>query len=433
MSRAQRIQVSVVVLGDVGRSPRMLYHALALASALAEVDVVGYAGSALDPAVRDHDHIRWHLLSPDDERTRHGSSGLRFLARALIKVVRDCVSLLWHLLRVVRKPDVILVQSPPAVPTLLIALLAARLRSARLVVDWHNLGYTMLALRLGERHPLVRLAHRYERHFGRRADAHLCVSRRLQEALATEWDIPGAVVFYDRPSAAFAPTPSAVREDVLGRLGNAIGLPIGEDVRAAPGGSRRPALLVSSTSWTADEDFAVLVDALTQCDERIRAHQESAGRDAFPPLHVVLTGRGPLRDRWEAEIAKLDLRRIHLRTMWLAAEDYPVFLGAADLGLCLHRSSSGLDLPMKIADMFGAGLPVCVLDYGPVLGEQVRHGVNGLLFRTSEELAEQLYTLFQGFPDDSPLLDALRRNVLAGSGRRWDDEWNAVARHVFDT
>src|SRR5215510_10450771 len=73
MSRAQRIQVSVVVLGDVGRSPRMLYHAQALASALAEVDVVGYAGSALDPAVRDHDHIRWHLLSPDDERTRHGS------------------------------------------------------------------------------------------------------------------------------------------------------------------------------------------------------------------------------------------------------------------------------------------------------------------------------------------------------------------------
>jgi len=54
MSVEQRIRVSVVVLGDVGRSPRMRYHALALASALAEVDVVGYAGSALHPAVRDH-------------------------------------------------------------------------------------------------------------------------------------------------------------------------------------------------------------------------------------------------------------------------------------------------------------------------------------------------------------------------------------------
>ena len=82
MPGQQRIRVSVVVLGDVGRSPRMLYHALALASALAEIDVVGYAGSALDPAARDHDHIHWHFLTPDDEGARHGSSGRRFLGRA---------------------------------------------------------------------------------------------------------------------------------------------------------------------------------------------------------------------------------------------------------------------------------------------------------------------------------------------------------------
>jgi len=131
MSGQQRIRVSVVVLENVRRSPRMLYHALALASALAEVDVVGCAGSALDPAARDHDHIRWHFLTPDDERARHGSSGCRFLGRAAVKVVRECVSLLWHLLHVVRKPDVILVQNPPAIPTLLIALAAARLRAAR--------------------------------------------------------------------------------------------------------------------------------------------------------------------------------------------------------------------------------------------------------------------------------------------------------------
>ena len=36
--------VSVVVLGDIGRSPRMQYHTLALAHFDFEVDLVGYAG-----------------------------------------------------------------------------------------------------------------------------------------------------------------------------------------------------------------------------------------------------------------------------------------------------------------------------------------------------------------------------------------------------
>ncbi len=146
---------------------------------------------------------------------------------------------------------------------------------------------------------------------------------------------------------------------------------------------------------------------------------------------MLITGRGPLRSHYEARIARTGLRKIHLRTLWLEPEDYPRLLGAADLGLCLHRSASGLDLPMKVADMFGCGLPVCALDYGPCLAEQVQHGQNGLLFTTSTQLAEQLYTLFRAFPDDTPLLDQLRRNVSARATRRWTDEWRVVAEPVF--
>src|SRR5262249_7321612 len=222
--------------------------------------------------------------------------------------------------------------------------------------------------------------------------------------------------------------PLPARQELFRRLANVLGMPMGDDDREH---SARPALLVSPTSWTADEDFAMLVDAIQQCDQKLREHERSAERGSVPRLLVVITGRGPLRDHWEAQIAQLELLAIHVKTLWLAAEDYPLFLGAADLGLCLHRSSSGLDLPMKLADMFGSGLPVCALDYGPCLAEQVQHGVNGLLFATSAQLAAQLYTLFQGFPDDTPLLHQLQRNVNAFACERWADGWREVAQPVF--
>ena len=97
----------------------------------------------------------------------------------------------------------------------------------------------------------------------------------------------------------------------------------------------------------------------------------ASSRRSYPDLFVVVTGKGPERESYEARIAALTLERVVVRTAWLASEDYPTLLGAADLGVCLHTSSSGLDLPMKVVDMQGAGLPVAAVRYD-VIGELVR-------------------------------------------------------------
>ena len=58
-------------------------------------------------------------------------------------------------------------------------------------------------------------------------------------------------------------------------------------------------------------------------------------------------------------------------------------VASADLGVCLHFSSSQLDLPMKVVDMFSAKLPCLAYDY-PCINELVQDGFNGKVFSNAE-------------------------------------------------
>lgn len=119
--------------------------------------------------------------------------------------------------------------------------------------------------------------------------------------------------------------------------------------------SDRPAIIVSSTSYTADDDFGLLLDALLMYDR--------GAVPTNPRFLVIITGLGPLREFYAKEIAALNLTHVKILQLWLSADDYPKILGSADLGVSLHTSSSGLDLPMKVVDMFGTCLPVCAVDF----------------------------------------------------------------------
>ena len=142
-------------------------------------------------------------------------------------------------------------------------------------------------------------------------------------------------------------------------------------------------ILVSSTSWTEDEDFSLLLKALIKINKKLETNIKKSDQGFFEAnrLLCIITGKGPLKESFLEKYheVKSSLTRVSVITPWLEPDDYPLLLKCADIGVCLHTSTSGLDLPMKVLDMFGAGLAVVALDY-PAISELIRSNENGLLF-----------------------------------------------------
>ena len=117
-----------------------------------------------------------------------------------------------------------------------------------------------------------------ERWFGSRASFAFCVTKAMSEDLKSNWGA-SASVLYDRPPSKFRPITDEERSNLFKRLSS--DYPVFSNINEHTG------ILVSSTSWTEDEDFGVLLDALLQ--------YEGARRDgeSLPDLCVVITGKGP--------------------------------------------------------------------------------------------------------------------------------------------
>lgn len=412
------MRATVVALGDLGLSARMRYHAQALAACGVDVDLVGFHGTTLPDAISKNPRITVHRLEPSTLRMRR-LPGSTYAAVGLLDAAR-LSRRLWRVLRRLPRPDLVLVQNPPAFPTLVVSWFSLRRRGVRFVIDWHNLGYTLLRERLGQWHPAVRLARWLEQRDARRVDGNLCVSRGLAVFLERRFRAPGAHVLYDRPASTFVPLEGAEREQYRQAFFTRLA------VHAA-----HVALVVCPTSWSEDEDFDLVIEAVARLEERVRGWEAAGERRRFPDLVILVTGDGARRARFERRFAGLPARRIHLRARWLEPQDYPKVVACADVGLSVHRSSSGLDIPMKVADLFGVGVPVCALDYGACLAERVRHADNGLLFSSAPQLADVFFDLFESFPADQALLNRLRAGVRRSTRMNWEEGWLDEAKPVL--
>ncbi|CAN2390783.1 Chitobiosyldiphosphodolichol beta-mannosyltransferase, partial [Pristimantis euphronides] len=265
--------VCVLVLGDLGRSPRMTYHATSLARNGFSLTLAGFRDTDPHRDVMKNPKIRIHPLS-DFTVLKVGPRVLRYV----LKVTVQAVQLFWELFKI-EPPSFILLQNPPGLPAIAVTWFFCLLKRCQLIIDWHNYGYSIMSLTNGPRHPIVRIAKWYEKIFGRLSDYNLCVTNAMKEDLLLNWRIK-AITLYDKPASIFRETPVELQHQLFMKLAlDELPFKVRSGYREAhveksafteknlttgivTSLKGRPALLISSTSWTEDEDFSVLLSAL---------------------------------------------------------------------------------------------------------------------------------------------------------------------------
>lgn len=451
----------VVVLGDLARSPRMQYHCISLSNNGYDVTVIanggGPSGDKACEKLESNKNIKQKLMTDSINFKKFLPSVMAYLVRPIWQALLLFVQLL-----TTPVPHVIVLQNPPSVPTLPIMYFYTRLVGSRLIIDWHNYGFSILNLNLRSDHVLVRVYKFLEFFFGRRADAGFCVSETMLTDLKDNYGITYPLfVLYDKPPSHFNSLSVNEKHDFFLKMKDSIPA-FKSDTRdwyhrgqGAPQEHRetrftvnhcdppyhviprpdRPAILLSSTSWTEDEDFDLLLDALQHYNQSIIEQSDLESKQMrLPKLVCVITGKGPLKAYYEEKIQNMKFEHIDIVLPWLSAEDYSKMVGSCDIGVSLHSSSSGVDLPMKVVDLFGCGIPVLAYKY-KAINELVVEDFYGLTFTDSQDLFLRLKFLLKDFyhHEDGLPLDRYRKNICQHFLKsRWETNWKKIAKPLFD-
>lgn len=408
--RSTRKRVIIYVVGDIGHSPRMCNQAISFSDHGWQVELCGYVEGDLPHYIEEDTRITVHPLP----KLVAGNGGMGYMVRKALHQVIGILQHLWQL----RGSDYILLQNPPTIPLLPIAVLF-RMSGCKLIIDWHNLGYSILQLKFQGSfwHPFVIVYFLTEWFFSKFATYHLTVTKAMKSYLVTKFGLnPMRIaVLYDRPAVQFKPLRND--DERLCLLKEPFVTPyLPEDFDVSKGDK----IIVTSTSFTPDEDLGILFGALKIYENSYQKFDHD-----LPKILCFVTGKGPLKEKYVQEVKEFEWNRCHVEFLWFSAEDYPRLISVCDYGVSLHRSSSGLDLPMKILDMLGCGVPPIAFNYG-TLDELITHDSNGLRFLDRRELHEALIFAVK----DRTVRDRLKEGALLESRVRWNSSWETAMKEI---
>lgn len=120
----------------------MTYHVESFAKLGFNTYLIGYKGSKLIISLTSLSNIKLSYLS---------ESPPLFVLAAPIKIMHQIAAILYTLVvKIPCTPEFIMVQNPPSIPTLPLVWLVGVIMGNKVIIDWHNLRYSVLALRFGK-------------------------------------------------------------------------------------------------------------------------------------------------------------------------------------------------------------------------------------------------------------------------------------------
>ena len=424
MTNEEKIfNVAILVLGDLNRSPRMLNHCVALSESfpnIQEISLIGYDSTDIRKDISSNTKIKRYNISNRINKIFQHFPRIFFIFTSFFKILFQIFSMFFILFKI-PKFSFLILQNPPGIPSMFVCWIVCKLRKSKFIIDWHNYGYTILKV---NKRPnfIVKIAEKYEKFFGKKSDMNLCVSQAEKRDLKKNFGID-AICLPDKPLLGLFKFLSSEQAPELYKKYKELNELLDKN---------RPILMISSTSWTPDEDFNILLNSFIKTEEMIKNEHKL---NNIKKVLFLITGKGPMKENFMKKVEKSNLNIFNVKSIWLDSDDYPKLLALCDLGICLHYSSSGIDLPMKVVDMFSACLPAAAIYY-PTIEELVKNEENGFTFRNERELSKILKNAIEEISEKGKWekIEKFRKRLKKDlNEENWVAQWkNRVKKAIID-
>ena len=424
MTNEEKIfNVAILVLGDLNRSPRMLNHCVALSESfptIQEISLIGYDSTDIRKDISSNNKIKRYNISNRINKIFQHFPRIFFIFTSFFKILFQIFSMFFILFKI-PKFSFLILQNPPGIPSMFVCWLVCKIRKSKFIIDWHNYGYTILKV---NKRPnfIVKIAEKYEKFFGKKSDMNLCVSQAEKRDLKKNFGID-AICLPDKPLLGLFKFLSSEQAPELYKKYKELNELLDKN---------RPILMISSTSWTPDEDFNILLNSFIKTEEMIKNEHKL---NNIKKVLFLITGKGPMKENFMKKVEKSNLNIFNVKSIWLDSDDYPKLLALCDLGICLHYSSSGIDLPMKVVDMFSACLPAAAIYY-PTIEELVKNEENGFTFRNERELSKILKNAIEEISEKGKWekIEKFRKRLKKDlNEENWVAQWkNRVKKAIID-